>query len=340
MMNDVDLRAPRDDEERRMTQVRAPAESRLPKRSERLRQRAAWMYFVEEMTQSAIAEALGVGRVTVVRMLAEAKALGEVRIALARGHAALGGLEAALCKAHGFEETLVAPLSAEAADPTGPIGAALGDYVSSILRNDMKIGLGWGRTLNRSLEYLRERSLRGLSVVSLVGGVTHFAHDNPAEFPSAFARAFNADCYLIPAPALVDSPETKAALIERCGLGAVHAFAGALDAVVVSIGSLGGEATIARFELIDEAERRLMREFGGVGELLCNVYDHDGRIIDHPLNQRVMSVPLEAVRGAPIRVLAAGGAHKVAAIEGAIRLLKPTALVTDEATARKLTGGP
>src|SRR5271157_4077159 len=316
-----------------------PIESRAPRRSERLRQRAAWMYFVEEMTQSAIAEALGVGRVTVVRMFAEAKALGEVRIALSRGHAELGGLEAALCKAHGFEETLVAPLSAEAADPTGPIGAALGDYVSSILRNDMKIGLGWGRTLNRSLEYLRERSLRGLSVVSLVGGVTHFAHDNPAEFPSAFAHAFNADCYLIPAPALVDSPATKAALIERCGLRAVYRYADALDAIVVSVGSLGPEATIARFELIGAADRNLLREYGGVGELLCNVFDREGRVIDHPLNQRVMSVPMDAVRAAPIRVLAAGGAHKLVAIEGAIKLLKPTALVTDGATARKLRGG-
>ena len=228
---------------------------RAPKRSERLRQRAAWMYFVEEMTQSAIADALGVGRVTVVRMLAEAKALGEVRIALSRGDAELGGLEAALCKHHGLADAIVAPLSATA-DPTAPIGAALGDYVSALLRNDMKIGLGWGRTLNRSLEYLRERSLRGLSVVSLVGGVTHFAHDNPAEFPSAFARAFNADCYLIPAPALVDSPATKAALIERCGLARVYDFAQTLDAVVVSVGSLGSEAAIARFALIGEADRQ------------------------------------------------------------------------------------
>ena len=177
------------------------------------------MYFVEEMTQSAIADALGIGRVTVVRMLAEAKALGEVRIALARGHAELGGLEAALCTIHGLDDALVAPLSSPSTrTPTAPIGAVLGEYVSSLLRNDMKIGLGWGRTLNRSLEYLRERSLRGLNVVSLVGGVTHFAHDNPAEFPSAFARAFSAECYLIPAPAVVDSPATKAALIERCGL--------------------------------------------------------------------------------------------------------------------------
>ena len=234
----------------------------------------------------------------------------------------------------------MAPLSSASADPTAPIGAALGDHVSALLRNDMKIGLGWGRTLNRSLEYLHERSLRGLNVVSLVGGVTHFAHVNPVEFPSAFAHAFNADCYLIPAPALVDSPATKSALIERCGLGAVYDFARALDAVVVSVGSLGPEATLARFALIGEAERKALREYGGVGEMLCNVFDREGQILDHPLNERVMSVPLEAVRAAPVRVLAAGGEHKLAAIDGAIKLLKPTTLVTDLATARRLTDSP
>ena len=48
--------------------------------------------------------------------------------------------------------------------------------------------------------------------------------------------------------------------------------------------------------------------------------------------------PLEVVRAAPIRVLAAGGAHKLPAIRGALKLLEPTTLVTDAATARKLTG--
>jgi DNA-binding transcriptional regulator LsrR (DeoR family) len=50
-----------------------------------------------------------------------------------------------------------------------------------------------------------------------------------------------------------------------------------------------------------------------------------------------MSVPLEVVRAAPVRVLAAGGAHKLAAIRGALKLLKPTTLVTDAVTARRLT---
>jgi DNA-binding transcriptional regulator LsrR (DeoR family) len=270
-------------------------------------------------------------------MLAEAKALGEVRIALSRGDAELGGLEATLCRLYGLSEAIVAPLSSDSADPTAPIAAALGDHVSALLRNDMKIGLGWGRTLNSSLEYLSERSLKGLSVVSLVGGVTHFVADNPAEFPSGFARAFNADCYLIPSPALVDSPATKTALIERCGLKSVYDFAQALDAVVLSVGSLGPESSIARYAVIGDADRKTLGEYGAVGEMLCNVYDDQGRVVDHPLNSCVMSVPLEVVRAAPVRVLAAGGAHKLAAIRGALKLLKPTTLVTDAATARRVT---
>ena len=51
-----------------------------------------------------------------------------------------------------------------------------------------------------------------------------------------------------------------------------------------------------------------------------------------------MSVPIDSLRAAPIWVLAAGGAHKQAAIAGAVKLLEPTTLVTDAATARRLTG--
>ena len=80
-----------------------------------------------------------------------------------------------------------------------------------------------------------------------------------------------------------------------------------------------------------------MREHGGVGEMLLLRLRSRRAVLDHPLNERAMSVPLKSVGAAPIRVLAAGGAHKLPAIEGAIKLLRPTTLVTDEATARKLT---
>jgi DNA-binding transcriptional regulator LsrR (DeoR family) len=309
------------------------------RRGERLRRRAAWMYYAEEMTQSAIAQALGVGRVSVVRMLAEARALGEVRIALARGLADLSSLEIALAKALDVPETIVAPLSSAEVNPDAAIGAALGDFVSELVVDDMTIGLGWGRTLWHSLGHLSERPAKRVTVVSLVGGVTHVGPLNPGEFAWQFARAYNADCYLIPAPSLVDSAATRQALIERCGLAEVYQFARRLDAVVLGVGALGADSTIARFGLVGEGERGRLSENGAVGEALCYIFSPEGRLIDHPINSRVMSAPIETVMAAPIRVLAAGGAAKIEAIRGAARLLRPTTLVTDEATARALAAG-
>ena len=140
---------------------------------------------VEEMTQSAIADALGVGRVTVVRMLAEAKALGEVRTrsrAATRSSAVSKRLMQTLRVVRGDRR---AALSSDLADLLIALRATIA--VSALLRNDMKIGLGWGRTLNSSLEYLSERSLKGLNVVSLAGGVTHSWPTIPPNFPPACA---------------------------------------------------------------------------------------------------------------------------------------------------------
>ena len=65
----------------------------------------------------------------------------------------------------------------------------------------------------------------------------------------------------------------------------VYDFAQALDAVVPERRFLGPEASIARYEVIGDADRKTLGEHGAVGEMLCNVYDDQGRIVDHPLNQ-------------------------------------------------------
>jgi len=308
------------------------------RRSARLRQRAAWMYYVEEMTQGAIAEALGVGRVTVVRLLSQARALGEIRVSLRRDLAELSRLEIELQKSYGIAEAVVAPLSSPAADPRGAIGAALGQLISDRLRPGMKIGMGWGRTLFGSLGFLAERSIARLSVVSLAGGVTHVRQANPAEFAWQFARLFHADCYLIAAPAIVDSAATKRALIERCGLREVFDFAKSLDAVVVSVGPMTAQSTTNQYGFITSADQKALRAQGAVGDVLFRFFDAQGRLVDHPLNERAMSIPIETIARAPTRILAAGGLDKVEAMAGAFNLLRPTIVVTDEACAAALLG--
>lgn len=306
------------------------------RRSARLRLRAAWMYYVEGMTQSAIADALDIGRVTVVRLLADARNLNEVKISLSREIAELPRLEMGLQKAFGLREAVVVPLSEAEADASAAIGAATGQYISEMIRPDMTIGFGWGRTLMRALGFIDEKPVAGLSVISLLGGITKAKQYNPSEFAWQLSRLFQADCHLIAAPAIVDSVETKQALIERCGLSNVYNQARSMDAVVLSAGEMEETSTSLRYGFFSAADWDSLKAAGAVGDVAYNFFDIEGRPVDHPINTRVMSIPLETLRATPQRILTSGGPGKTQAVLGALRLLRPTVFITDEATAGRV----
>jgi DNA-binding transcriptional regulator LsrR (DeoR family) len=307
----------------------------------RLRLRAAWMYFVEEMTQNEIALKLGVGRVTVVRLLAAARERNEVKITIGDRLAECVEAERLLEGRFGIDEAIVVPLSARGADATGPIAAATGAYVSSLVRADMRIGVAWGRTLVSSLAFMSERTVENVSVVSLLGGIMKARKFNPAEFAWRFASLFQADCYLMTAPLVVDSAATRQTLIERCGLGDIFELAKSLDAVVLGAAGMGADATAHVSKFISNADRASLLKAGAVGDVLFNFFDAGGKLVDHPINERVMSVPLDIIKKVPVRVMAAGGASKVPALAAALKIIKPTVLITDEYTAKdvlKLAG--
>lgn len=306
------------------------------RRADRLRIRAAWMYFIEQMTQNEIADVLGVGRITVVRMLAEARMRNEVRIAIESELAETVRLERALESAFGLRQAIVAPLSDPGADPIPAISARTGAFLSEAMRADMTVGVGWGRTLFSTLSYINPKSLPNFKVISLLGGVGVARQINPAEFAWRFAQAFQGDGYLIPAPAVVDSVETKVALIERCGLRDIFGMAENLDAVLLSIGGGVPAHTSYRDEFIDEANKASLVERGAVGDLLFHFFDRKGEVVDHPINDRVMSVNIDTLRKAPIRILTSGGPEKTEALAGAMKLLRPTVLITDEESARRI----
>jgi len=298
------------------------------------------MYYVEEMTQSAIAEALDIGRITVVRLLAEARTAKDVRISLSRDVSDLAGLEIEVQKRFKIAEAVVAPLTGPARDPRAVIAAAAGEYVSRLLRPDMKIGLGWGETLSRMLGFLEEKPVARLSVVSLLGGILRARAANPAECAWQFSRVYLADCYMLAAPAIVDSRQTKGALIERCGLGEVYELAETLDAVVVGVGGINSFHVARAYGLVTEDEVAEFKALGAIGNLLYNFFDADGCLIDHSVNVRAMAIPIDSLRKARSRIIVAGGADKVEAIVGACRLLHATTLVTDEATAKAMAALP
>ncbi|AZV19794.1 MAG: sugar-binding transcriptional regulator [Mesorhizobium sp.] len=305
-------------------------------RTDRLRIRAAWMYFVEQMTQNEIADVLGVGRVTIVRMLADARARNEVKITIESELSEIVRLERALEKTFGLQQALVAPLSAPDADPIPAISAKTGSFLSDTMKSGMRVGVGWGQTLFSSLPFISAKSLTDFKVISLLGGVGVVRRVNPAEFAWRFAQIFQGDGYLMPTPAVVDSVETKIALIERCGLQEIFEMADVLDAVLLSVGGIASATTFSRGGFLKEADREALLARGAVGDLLFHFFDRNGDLVDHPVNSHVMSVDVDRLRKAPIRILTSGGEEKTEALLGAMTLIAPTILITDEESARRM----
>ena len=304
--------------------------------ADRLRARAIWLYHVEGATQNDIATQLGISRVMVVRLLADARRRNEVRITIAAPLTELLLLEREVETRFGVNRVIVAPFVDADADPVKVIAAAAGNFISGEMKPGMTVGVGWGRTLFNTLPFITGATLDDFRVVSLLGGIAAARRFNPAEFAWQFAELFQGEGFLIPAPAVVDSPETKYALLERCGLSSIFEMADKLDMVLLSCGGISSLTTSYRTGYLSEADRRSLIEAGAIGDVLYNFIDEIGDLVDHEVNGRVISVNLARLRRTPERVLISGGKDKLAAIRATIRTIAPTALITDEQTALAL----
>ncbi len=301
-----------------------------------LRIRAAWIYYIEGHTQNEVANALGVNRVTVTRLLSEARSRGEVSIRVRSELEPVISLERRLERKFGLKRAVVSPFMDAEADPIRAIAAAAGPYISRVIEPNMTIGVGWGRTLHATLGFLEGRRVKNLRVVSLLGGITEAKRFNPAECAWQFAELFDAEGFLVPAPAIVDSPETKHALLERCGLDQVFQIAEASDIAIISCGGIGDLTTSYRLGHLTEAERQALEDAGAVGDVLYNFVDENGVVIDHPINRRCVSMGLDRLQRVSKRILVSGGPEKKQIMQASIKCLRPTVIITDEQTAHGL----
>ncbi len=312
-----------------------PAE-RAAGRVARNRLRIAWMYYVEGLTQHEIADKLGIGRVTVVRNITEAIKQREVKIWIEGEIAECLSLERELKSAYNLIDAHVVPEPSDPGNIGKAIGMAAGMYTTDQLTDDFVLGVGWGQTLYQSLQSLSPRNLKGVEVVSLLGGIVEARRFNPAEFAWQFAKTVGADCYLLTAPAIVDSSETRDALFNRCGLSTVFDHAKNMQMALLSLANISPSSTSFQFSFFTEEDRASIAAAGAVGDMLLNFFNAEGKLVDHPVNSRVMSMPVKALLTVPKRVIAAGGNHKIEAILGGMKFVKCNVLITNEATAREL----
>jgi DNA-binding transcriptional regulator LsrR (DeoR family) len=290
------------------------------------------------MTQEQIARFMNISRAKVIRLLASARDNGIVRIRIEDRASEQIALERQLVAAFGLADAIVVPAPADEADITTVVGHAAGTYLTDQVKDGMSVGVGWGATLHMSLKALGGQPCQRLSVVSLLGGMTHSRAVNPSAVARRIADAFGADCYQLTAPVMVANESVRAALWSEPGLRELLERARRVDLALVSVGDVSEEATLFRQGLLPRSALASLQAAGAVGDVLCHFIDAEGKVVDHPVNRRVVAVDLDDLRRVPRIVVAAGGRRKVAAIRAALKGTGAGVLITEEGAARGLLG--
>ena len=216
------------------------------------------------------------------------------------------------------------------------VGLALGKFLSETVTDNMTIGVGWGRTLTASLLSFHPPKRSGVRVLSLQGGAVETQFANPFEYSWPLATALNAECFLFPAPLVVDSAETKQRLMQHRGIRQLMTMAAAMDMAVVSAGDISSASGSLVRHLIDPGDHAELLELGCVADVMSNFLDQNGNLVPHPLNDKIMSVGLDAVRKAGHVVVAGGGVQRAKAILAVTRCTGCNTLITDETTAKAI----
>lgn len=298
--------------------------------------RAAWLYFIEGLTQAEIARRLGTTRVRINRMLVDARRNGLVGITLNSELASSVALEQELIRDFGLKSAVVVPTPADETQLPMILGRAAAGFVSHHLENNKVrgFGIGWGSTLREMVRHIRSGRYPELCVNSMMGGLTRGLEINTFDIVSELARRLNSQCQYLAAPIYAGSPASRDTIMAQDVFRDAFKRMKTNELAVLSIGDLTRRSMLVRYGLPEDVTIKELQVAGAVCDIIGQFIDSRGRPIDHPLNRRAIALPLDALSGTKTVVFAAGGAHKVRAIAAVLRGGYGSVLVCDDATAR------
>ncbi len=301
--------------------------------------RAAWMHYAGGLTQSDVAKRLGVSSLKAHRLITKANQDGLVKVYVDGAVSGCVELENELIKVFGLDHCEVVP-DFDADDlPLRALGRAGAQFLKREIENgeEALIGVGHGRTLAASVEYLPRMSAGKTRFVSLLGGLTRKFSANPHDVIHRLAERTGAEAYVMPVPFFANKPEDREILLGQKGIRDVFDLAKAAHLLIVGIGTAEREASLVATGMIEKGEIEEIKQAGGAGELLGHFFNDKGAPVETALTERTLSLGRQDLKDRRI-VAVAGGRVKIRAIKSVLASGFLSGLITDERSARSLLG--
>jgi len=308
---------------------------------EHLLERVARMYYSHGMTQSEIAAEVNRSRSMVSIMLARAKELGIVDISYSirttqSNHDEYSEL---IEKKSCVQKCYVVPLSRkDEALAIRFINERAETVINGFLKGHSVIGIASGYTCSELMtSYHKLRETKNVEVVPLVGASNRTSYDIQLnDMVRLFAEKINGIPHNIFAPGCTLSAEEKELYMQSSQMKDILKKWNLMDIAVVGIGSIPGSENLNGFSITKEfIERALTEPDIPVCNICARAINMMGEEI-HSLNEHLISVPFEDLRGTGKVIAIAAGVNKALSIISALRSGFIDVFITDEQTAKSV----
>jgi deoxyribonucleoside regulator len=290
------------------------------------------MYYLQEKTQIGIADALGISRVKVYRLLKEAREAGVVEITIHRAHARNPRLEGELRKRFGLRDARVLDTTAiEEPDIWRGMGEIGARAVEDRLADAATIAVYLGRSTYAVTQAIRPGLQRNVRVAQAVGSTLFATRGvDSALVARELAAKLGGEGLYLPSPMFADNHEAAIVLRRQPAVEQTLAIARQADLALLGIGNLDPvHSALAIAAGLDAAQLEGLRAAGIAGDMGGRVFTIDGDLPDHELTGRVVGLTFEELRRIPTVVAVAFGVAKAAAVLGALHTGVIDILCTD-----------
>ncbi|GKX35350.1 MAG: DeoR family transcriptional regulator [Rhizobiaceae bacterium MnEN-MB40S] len=295
--------------------------------------RAAWMYYYENKNQSDIAQEFGVSRATVVNYLQQARERGLVEIRLDPVAFNRQRLSVELCRNYGLQEAVVIPGSEL---DLGGVALGAAKRFPDLLDEGDVVGVAWGMTIFSMSEKITPRRIDNVTIVQMVGSM-----ESPYVFAAEscstnIARRLGARVANFYAPAILSSVEAARILRQEPVIQSQFAELDRINKAVFAVGSCEASSHVVESGIasLDDLQDYIAR--GAVGVVCGRFIDGRGNHVVGRLDERMIGITPDALRGLTVGMLVSNGFDKVAGMRAAMLGGYVTHLVTDAPTAQAI----
>lgn len=297
--------------------------------------RVARMYYEHGLTHQEIATALGLSRVRVTRLLAEARESGIVEIIVHVDDVLFGEEERALTTKFGLIQAWVSPSTADEEKAAKALGSVGAGGLINLIEADSVVALSLSSAVAHVVNEVPARNV-GASFVPVTGSSSGLAHgSNPHELALAMAARTGGRAFHLPAPLLASSGDSARSTYTDLGVRDVLDLASHADLLIAGLGGItSGKGTL--LGSISDNELDELVKLGAVGDIAGRFFDAEGKPVEGKLNDRIVGLTLEQMLQIHLRLGVAYGPSKVAPLRAALENKLINILVTDSDTARAL----